>query len=164
MKAFGFGSSLSLALALGMAALAGQALTPAAAGLGDTVASVQADRLSMKGQLRARAEAGYSVQEITAAAGTLVREYVTPAGVVFAVSWNGPAMPNLQQTLGSYFTQYQTAERTQRAQGAHLRGHNHLEIRTPTLIVHAAGHMRQYFGVAYVPALMPANLSISDLH
>lgn len=162
MKAFG--SSLTIALALGVALLAGEAMTPAAAGLGDTVASVQSDRLSMKGQLRSRSEPGYSVEEITAAAGTLVREYVSPAGVVFAVSWNGPALPNLQQTLGSYFTQYQTAEKMQRAQAGHGHGHNHMEIRTPTLIVHAGGHMRQYFGMAYVPTLMPPNISISDLH
>lgn len=163
MKAFG--SSLSPTLALTVALLAGQAMVPARAGLGDTVASVQSDRLSMKGQLRATPGPGYSVQEITAAAGTVVREYVSSSGVVFAVSWNGPAMPDLKQTLGTYFTQYQTAVTTQRAQATHRgRGHNHLEIRGPSLIVHAGGHMRQYFGVAYVPSLMPPNLSISDLH
>ena len=162
MKAYG--SSLSVALAVGVALLAGQAVVPAAAGLGDPVASVQSDRLSMKGQVRARSEAGYSVQEITAAAGTVVREYVSPAGIVFAVSWNGPAKPNLQQTLGSYFAQYQTAANAQRAQAGHHRGHNHLQIRTPSLIVHAGGHMREYFGIAYVPSLMPQNLSVSDLH
>lgn len=162
MKAFG--SSLSVAVAVGVALLAGQVMVPAEAGLGDTVASVQADRLSMRGQVRARSEAGYSVQEITAAAGTLVEEYISPAGIVFAVSWNGPAKPNLQQTLGTYFTQYQTATKAQRAQVGHHRGHNHLEIRTPTLIVHAGGHMREYFGFAYVPSLMPPDLSVSDLH
>lgn len=162
MKAFG--SSLPIALVLGVALLAGQAMTPAAAGLGDTVASVQSDRLSMKGQLRATSEPGYSVQEISAAAGTVVREYVSPAGVVFAVSWNGPAKPNLAQTLGAYFTQYQAAVNSLRAQSTRPRGHNHLEIRTPSLIVHAGGHMREYFGIAYVPALMPQNLSVSDLH
>ena len=96
-----FRSTLSLGLALGAVLLAGEAMAPAQASLGDTVASVQADRVSMKGQVRARSEAGYSVQEITAAGGTVVREFVSPGGVVFAVSWNGPAMPNLQQTLGA---------------------------------------------------------------
>jgi pectin methylesterase-like acyl-CoA thioesterase len=162
MKAFG--SSLSVALALGVALLAAAAMTPARAGLGDTVAAVQADRMSMKGQLRARSEAGYSVEEITAASGTVVREYVSPSGVVFAVSWSGPAMPNLQQALGTYFTQYQSAVQARHAQGLQHFGHNHLQIRTPSLVVHAGGHMRQYFGVAYVPSLMPANLALSDLH
>ncbi|HEX5460792.1 MAG TPA: DUF2844 domain-containing protein [Steroidobacteraceae bacterium] len=161
MKAFG--STLSVALGLGALLLAGGAMRPAQAGLGDTVASVQADRVSMKGQLRTRSEAGYSVQEITAANGVLVREYVSPSGVVFAVRWSGPAMPNLQQTLGTYFAQYRTSAHAQRATGQRA-GHHHLEIRTPSLVVHAGGHMRQYFGLAYVPSLVPQNLSISDLH
>ncbi len=162
MKALG--STLSVALALGATLLAAGAMAPARAGLGATVASVEADRASMKGQLRARSEAGYSVEEITAASGTVVREYVSPAGVVFAVSWYGPGMPDLQQAFGTYFSQFQAAVQARHAQGGHHFGHNRLEIRTPSLVVHAGGHMRQYFGVAYVPALMPANLSLSDLH
>ena len=158
-----FGSALPIALALGAALLAAEAVVPAKAALGDTVASVEADRVSLKGQLRARSAPGYSVQEITAANGTVVREFISPAGVVFAVSWSGPAMPNLQQTLGTYFAKYQTAVKAQRTSGARS-GHNHLQVRTPSLVVHAGGHMRQYFGLAYVPALLPQNVSVSDLH
>ncbi|HEX4268560.1 MAG TPA: DUF2844 domain-containing protein [Steroidobacteraceae bacterium] len=155
---------ITAVLTLGAASLLDLSVRPAYAGLGATTASIEADRMSMKGQLRARSGAGYSVQEITAGSGTVVREYVSPSGVVFAVSWQGASMPNLQQTFGSYFTQFQAAVRARRTQQPHLRGHNHLEIHTPSLVVHAFGHMRQYFGVAYAPALMPANLSISDLH
>ena len=155
-------STLPVALALGAVLLAGEALAPAQAGLGNQAASVEADRVSMKGHLRTRSEPGYSVQEITAANGSTVREYVSSSGVVFAVTWSGPAAPNLQQTLGTYFTRYVTAAKTQRATG-HRTGHNHLEIREPSLVVHAGGHMRQYFGLAYVPSLVPQNLSISDL-
>lgn len=158
-----FGSSLSVALALGVLLLGGEALAPAKAGLGSTVASVETDRVSMKGQVRARSEPGFTVQEITAANGTVVREFVSPSGVVFAVSWSGPAMPDLQQALGTYFSQYQTAVTAQHSSGARS-GHHHLQIRTPSLVVHAGGHMRQYFGLAYVPALLPQNLSVSDLH
>jgi len=157
------GSGVPLALALGAVLLAAQALRPARAGLGETLASVQADRVSMKGQLRARPKPGYTVQEITAASGTVIREYVSPAGVVFAVSWSGPAMPDLQQTLGKYFSQYQTAVKAQRASGRRA-GHHHLAIREPSLILHAGGHMRQYVGMAYVPSLVPQNLPVSDLH
>ncbi len=156
------GSALPIALALGACLLTAQAWVPARAGLGQSVASVQTDRLSMKGQLRSRSGPGYTVQEITAATGTVIREYVSPAGVVFAVRWSGPAMPDLQQTLASYFLQYKTALKAQRAAGTRS-GHNHVEIRAPSLVVHASGHMRQYFGIAYVPSLVPPNLSISDL-
>ena len=161
MKALG--SALSVALGLGALLLAGEAPLPARAALGDTVTSVQADRVSMKGQLRTRSEPGYSVQEITAANGVLVREFVSPSGVVFAVSWSGRAMPDLQQTLGTYFAQYRTSVAAQRATGQRS-GHHHVEIRAPSLVVHSGGHMRQYFGMAYVPSLVPQNLSISDLH
>lgn len=158
------GSTLSIALALGAVLLAGEALVPARAALGDTAASVEADRASMKGQLRApRSEPGYSVQEIKAASGAVLREYISPAGVIFAVSWSGPAMPNLQQALGTYFAQYQAEVKGQRARAARS-GHNHLQIHSPSLVVHAGGHMRQYHGLAYVPSLLPQNLSISDLH
>ena len=153
----------ALALALGAAVLAMEALAPARAGLGQTLSSVQADRVSMKGQLRARSQPGYTVQEITAASGTVVREYLSPSGVVFAVSWSGPAMPNLQQTLGTYFSQFQAAVKAQRASGARP-GHDHLLVREPSLVVHSGGHMRQLFGMAYVPSLLPANVSVSDLH
>jgi hypothetical protein len=156
--------SLTAALALGAASLLPLAGHPAYAGLGGTVASVEADRASMKGQLRTRSEPGYSVQEITGASGTLVREFVSPAGVVFAVSWSGPAMPNLQQALGTYFSQLQAAVQAQRSAHARRGGHNHLAIRQPDFVLHAGGHMRQYFGIAYVPSLVPPNLSISDLH
>jgi len=161
MKAFG--SMIPVALALGAVLFAAEALAPARAGLGQTVASVEADRVSMKGQLQTRSEPGYSVQEITAANGTVVHEYASSSGVIFAVSWSGPTMPNLQQTLGTYFAQYQAAETAQRTTGMRA-GHHHLAIRTPSLVVHAGGHMRQHFGLAYVPSLVPQNLSISDLH
>jgi hypothetical protein len=161
MKALG--SSLTVAPALAVVLLAAQAMLPAKAGLGQSVASVQADSVRLKGQLRARAGNGYSVQEITAANGTVVREYVSPAGVVFAVRWSGPAMPDLQQTLASYFPQYESTIQARRL-STRRGSHDHVEVRSPTLVVHAGGHMRQYFGIAYVPALMPANLSPSDLH
>jgi hypothetical protein len=151
-------------LALAAASLLELSARPAYAGLGATTASIEPDRMSMKGQLRTRSGAGYSVDEITTASGTLVREYVSPSGVVFAVSWSGPSMPNLRQTFGTYFSQFQAAVQARRAQQSALRGHNHLEIQTSSLVVHAMGHMRHYFGVAYVPALMPTNVSVSDLH
>ena len=72
-------------------------------------------------------------------------------------------MPDLQQTLGTYFSQYRTSVQAQRATGQRS-GHHHVAIRAPSLVVHAGGHMRQYFGLAYVPSLVPQNLSISDLH
>lgn len=115
----------------------------------------------MKGQMRQRTGAGYSVEEITTPAGTVVKEFISPSGIVFAVSWRGPAMPNLAQALGStYFPMLTAAEKSERP----ALGHNHVQVRTPQLVVHAGGHMRFFFGVAYVPSLLPPNVTIADLH
>ena len=65
---------------------------PAWAVLGQGVASVASDQQRLKGQLRSAAAEGFSVHEITAADGSLVREYVSPAGEVFGVAWRGPAV------------------------------------------------------------------------
>ena len=150
------------------AALAGAALLtllaglpPAQASLGARATSVQADLMHMKGQIRRRSAAGYRVEEITTPQGTVVKEFISPAGRVFAVSWRGPVMPNLAQTLGStYFASLTAAEKRQRG----LLGRNHVQLRSPQLVVHAGGHMRLFYGVAYVPSLLPPNVSISDFH
>jgi len=36
-------------------------------------------------------------------------------------------------------------------------------IEQPDLIVHAAGRMRSFAGIAYVPQLIPANVAEADL-
>ncbi len=134
---------------------------PARAALGEKAASVATDQLRLKGQLRHSTGSGYSVDEITTPAGTLVKEFISPAGIVFAVSWRGPAMPNLAQTLGStYFDMLKTTQKSERGK----LGRNHLQLRTPQLVIHAGGHMRLFYGVAYVPSLVPPNVSISNLH
>ena len=49
----------------------------------------------------------YTVHEISRDDGTVIREYVTPAGKVFGVSWTGPTIPDLSQLLGTYNTEFQ---------------------------------------------------------
>jgi hypothetical protein len=130
---------------------------PAAAALGQDVASVETDRQHMKGQVRPTTVAGYTVQEIQTSTNTVIREYVSSASRIFAVSWRGPVLPDLQQILGTYFEQYQAAARTPHA------GHRHLAIEQPGLVVHSNGHMRAFYGRAYVPGLLPPNFSASDI-
>ena len=147
-------------------ACAGLLCSPAAviaarASLGEPATSVAADQLHLKGQIRHSAAAGYQVDQITTPEGTVVKEFISPAGIVFAVSWRGPVMPNLAQTLGStYFGMLTSAEKRERSG----LGHDHVQLRTPQLVVHAGGHMRFFFGVAYVPSLLPPNVSLADLH
>jgi hypothetical protein len=111
----------------------------------------------MKGQVRRTTAAGYTVQEIQTSTNTVIREYVSSASRIFAVSWRGPVVPDLQQLLGTYFTQYQSAARAPHA------SHRQLSIEQPGLVVHSNGHMRAFYGKAYVPGLLPANFSVDDI-
>jgi len=125
---------------------------PAWAVLGEYEASVNSDQQSLRGELRTIPREGYSIQQITSRDGTVVKEYVSPQGLVFGISWRGPAMPNLQELLGAYFAQWQQAQRSQ----AHRRGP--LVLRTDKLVVESGGHLRAFHGRAYVPNLMPNNI------
>lgn len=142
---------LALALTIGTAA-------PAFAALGGDAASVVADRDVTKGTLQISPAAGYSVHEITTSFGTTVREYVTPAGKVFGLTWKGPFMPDLRQFLGAYYAQYEQAAAT-----TPHAGHRHLSVELPTLVVHSNGRMRAFSGRAWVPDLIPQSVSADDI-
>ena len=126
---------------------------PIWASLGQTTASVAADQRQMSGELRSTIRSGYTMHEITSANGARVREYVSPSGVVFGVAWSGPFMPNLSQLLGSYFSEFQQA--TQSTPGRRRA----LAIDTGKLVVESTGHVRSFHGRAYVPGLLPQNIS-----
>jgi len=140
---------LTLALAL-----------PALAALGGDVASVHEDQAQMKGTLKTTEGTTYTVHEIKGAAGTVVREYVSPEGAVFGVAWQGPAMPYLQQILGSYFDTFSEAAQAQRA--AH-RAHGALYIQQPGLVVESTGHARTFSGRAFDPGKLPQGVTVNDI-
>ncbi len=127
--------------------------SPAFAVLGGNAASVQADSVHMRGALTVAGRAdAYTVHEIRMGTGTVVREYVSPAGTVFAVAWQGPFLPDLRQLLGPYFDQYSQA---MRAAHAGRTGHHPLVIQERGLVVQLGGRPRAFIGKAYVPELMP---------
>jgi hypothetical protein len=128
------------------------------AALGEPAESVSADTASMKASLRAVSKAAlYTTHELQTDVGTSVHEFVTPSGVVFAVSWRGPFKPDLRALLGRYFDAYATAPRTAGAPRTHVT------VAVPDLVVLVSGHMRAFAGLAYVPSLMPANVTAGDL-
>jgi hypothetical protein len=130
---------------------------PALAALGGDAASVETDRVSMKGALRVTPTVDYSVHEIQTTSGIVIREYVSGAGKVFAVSWRGPALPDLAQLLGSYSQPLR--------QGATHPHYNHhrLNIETPNVVMQSGGHLRTLYGRAWVPAMLPQNFSLKDI-
>jgi len=132
---------------------------PAMAALGGDVSSVEADRAQMKASIKVTQAETYSVQEIQAPGGTVIKEYVSPAGRVFAVAWHGPFFPDMPQILGAYFQPYSAALQ---AQPKHY-GRRPLNIQQPGLVVQAGGHMRAYWGRAYVPEMMPQGVNADEI-
>ena len=133
---------------------------PAHAALGGNADSVSADSTALKGQLHSTPLVQYDVQEITV--GTLViREYVTRAGQVFAVTWQGPVPPDLRQLLGSYFPEFQSAAAAAHRANPGIR--RQLSVSQPDLVVQSGGRLRDFHGLAYLPSLVPAGVSLSDL-
>ena len=127
---------------------------PGWAALGEQESSVSADLRILRGQMRDEVHPGYRLHQITDASGSVVREYVSPAGKVFGVSWQGPFVPNMRQLLGSYFPNLQ-----QYAQSQTGRHGGPLIIQKDNFVFTSGGHMRWYHGRAYVPSLLPTNLS-----
>jgi hypothetical protein len=129
---------------------------PAWAVLGQYESSVSVDQQYLRSADSVQAFQGYKVHQLTTANGTIIREYVSPKGLVFGVAWQARFMPNMQQLLGSYDTKLQSASRTQ-TQVRHLRG---LIVKTDDFVFVSGGHMRSWKGSAYVPSLVPSNVSV----
>lgn len=127
------------------------------ASLGEDESSVEADRASADGDLRASHEEKYTVYEIRMSSGVVIREYMSPAGNVFAVTWRGPWMPDLRRLLGRYFEVFQRAER-----GQHARRRPFV-VDAPDFVLHSSGRMRAFFGEAHVPSLVPAGVRVEAL-
>lgn len=78
----------------------------ARAGLGGDAAGVQADAAGLHGAVNSASAPQFDVEEINADSGIRVREFLNRSGVVFAVSWSGPVMPDLQPLLGAHYAAY----------------------------------------------------------
>jgi len=126
---------------------------PAWATLGEHVDSVARDTEHLRGEVLESAREGYTVHQITAAGGTLVREYAAPSGFVFGVAWEGPSMPDLAALLGSHYAAFRQAVI------ASGRRRAPVVLRTGDLVVESGGHMRAFRGRAYVPGLVPRELA-----
>lgn len=149
----GFSHSLLLALI---------ALPPSAfAALGGNVESVtnSNSQAVVRAQMRTIPSNGYIVHESITEAGVTVREYASQQGVVFAIGWNGPSMPDLQQFLGDYFPQFKNAMTERRSRG--IRGP--VMLQQNDLVVESRGHMRDFRGRAYAPNLLPPQVSIEEI-
>jgi hypothetical protein len=153
MKTSHFGRGLNWLLTA--AAILVSLSAPAAwAALGRDVTSINDDGAHMRAALRVHHnDTSFSVHELTMPTGTVVREYVSPSGKVFGVAWRGPYLPDFRQILGDYFVPVMQTPRTQR------QGRGPLEVMQPNVVFQSGGHMRAFFGRAYVPDMLPKGVS-----
>ncbi len=155
-----FRKTLATALLSGMAA-------SAFAVLGENTQTPMAARQksanpneSLQAAIPASLDRPYQVHEFQLGSGTTVKEIATAQGMVFAVTWRGPVLPDLASLLGVYFTTFNQAAVQARAS----------VVRTSTVIVNndglvmrSSGRMRAFEGYAYAPAMVPAGVAIDDL-
>ncbi len=125
------------------------------AGLGEDVSSIQADQAHMQATLRTTQVSAYTLHELQAPTGVTLREYVSPAGKVFAVAWRGPWPPDMRQILAGYFGQYQQAAQAQLNSRSARRP---FMVELPGLVVESGGHMRSFAGRAYIPEALPPGM------
>jgi hypothetical protein len=163
--------SRSLRMILVLGALLSSFPGLAIATLGESAQSIAADQRILGGQVQTLGQQqfeaeerqqpsspdSYTVEQISTPAGVTVNEYVSASGTVFAVSWRGPRLPDLSQLLGPYFTEYQTAA------AAPHRQTRHLVLKTQEMVVETGGHMRDLRGRAYIPSLLPPNVSPEEI-
>ncbi len=122
--------------------------------LGGLEASVQTDATKWQAPAVVVRHARFAVSTQTTADGVTVRQYVSPTGVVFAVAWDGPVLPDLEALLASYFPIYRAAlKQRQRS----------VRIDTPALFIESGGMMRAFFGRAYLPAQIPVGMAAVDI-
>jgi hypothetical protein len=139
---------------------------PASASLGGSSNSVETDRARMNASGQIMQHDSYVVHEIKAPQGTVINEYVSTDGRVFAVSWHGQFPPSMQQILGTHFDQYFAAlkEQAQVSQTQpRVYGHRPLNLQLPNLVVQTSGRTGAYSGRAYIPDMLPTAAIVDQI-
>jgi hypothetical protein len=100
----------------------------------------------------------YSIHEMSLPSGTLVRQFVSNANIVFAVSWDGPFLPDFRQLLGLHF-ETMVARQSKLPNAGH-RNFNHEE---GDLVIESGGHQRSFAGRAYLKSAIPAGVTEQEI-
>jgi hypothetical protein len=135
--------------------------TAASAHLGGDTGSVSTDRVALNGALKSTSTLQDDEHDLTLPSGTIVHEYVSRAGQVFAVSWQGPLPPDLSQLLGDYFDRFTSAASA--AAQAQPGLQRQLSSVQPDFVVQSVAHLRSFRGKAYLPGLVPEGVSVELL-
>ena len=123
----------------------------------DGTVSAPSQRLAARSTSAAQTATSIQSQVVKTTRGATVTEYADATGTVFALTWRGPFKPDLQQLLGAYFKPY-LAGRPRTGMGLTASS-----VHGDDIVVHSAGRMRNFYGVAWVPSLVPAGFDVSRL-
>jgi hypothetical protein len=144
----------------GLLAALALAQQPAQAVLGEPVSSVHSDQMRMQGVRRTSVALRYEVHEIRMADGAFVRQFASPAGQVFALTWRSPLKLQLQPLLGQYFANYQQAiQQASTGRGFSRQSH----VQASDLVVTESAAMGLFSGQAYVQSLVPGGVDVRAL-
>ena len=129
--------------------------------LGGSALSVESDRTHFRAlrmtSKAATAPSAYTVHELQLPGGITVREYVSASQQVFAVGWDGPRMPDVQQLLGAYYPRYVESAK------AAAKGHRPVLRQDADLMIRTTGRQRAFRGVAVLPQQLPPGVDPREL-
>jgi hypothetical protein len=150
------GSTAGRVVAVVVAALGASRATAA---LGEAEASIASDQAALAAaRAQGTARAGFRVVRLVSPAHT-VREYVSASGTVFAIAWEGVSHPDLGVILGAYAPPVQRALARRPARTGRRARH----VEGGGAVVETWGHQRALRGRAWVPALVPAGVSVDEI-
>lgn len=148
------GRSLSLPVLAGL-------LLPSAlhAELGGAMTGVQTDRANLDARLTSTPSGTHTRHEMTLPNGGLVREFTNTNGRVYALTWSGPGKPDLRSLLGGYFDRLQAGNGRINPRARRQP----MQLVRSDVVIQTGGHMGYFWGVAYIPALAPADFAVTEL-
>jgi len=127
------------------------------AALGDDVSAIATDQARMKASLQVFQRKSFAIHEMGLPTGTTLRQYVSDAGKVFAVSWSGGFRPNLRDVMGVHYDRYIAGTRGRRV----ARGPVRIEL--PGMVVVMGGRGRNFFGHVYLTDLLPTDFDTGEM-
>lgn len=136
-------------------ACAGSAL----AGLGGPPADLGSAISDQKEATVPTGQASYRLLTKTLQSGTIIQEYVTGNGTVFAVRWSGPYLPDLREILGRHFNTLLAQSKARSGKA----GRSALLIQRDDLMLVSGGHMGSFEGKAWIPASLPSGFTPDDI-
>ncbi len=122
--------------------------------LGGTLASINREQATFSSSLISSQQSNYTTYTQTIGQNLVVKEYVASNGTVFAISWKGPTIPNLEIFLGTYYQNYLVAVQ---------QNPRSVYVQSNSLVIESSGMMGGYSGRAYLPLELPSSFNPANI-